>query len=1103
MATNIDTEFVRFRNTRDPEALAAVFDATAPRLLLVAMHLCRDAATAEDLVQTVFLQAIRDAEQFDPSRKVLPWLLGILEHRAHDRRERAHVRKERGSTSLASAGSALADPTPGPRSAAEDAELRAQVAAALESVPKNYREVLTLRLVHGLRAVDIAHAQGVSPETVRTKLRRGLAMLRSSLPRGVATASLLTLLATECLRASDGLPAVRRTVLQAIATPTAAVAGTFAIKWLWGIAIAAALVIGAMLTIRPPEPTPPAGTVHPMPPAAATSASGETNGASDAAATRTALTQGQPQDSTPESTTTLRGRVVSKDHGGAIADATVSFRTYSSAQRGGVPGHWVDPQPVTTDRDGVFRFSFVPPPELFFEFCASAPGHVPEWTGFESLRQGIDVDVGTLELEPGTPVRLRVLVDGEPCPQLEVYAGRSENGGSPSGMRGKPDTDLDGQCDFGMCGAGTWHYRIDSYLAGPVAGSFDVPLQAHALTHTVELTMPRPELSVRGTVVDQYARPVGGLTLELPSQDGYGYTTATTNERGAFVFSKRQTPDGNPDWRLRLPAERTDLEWLQDGGSFPWGTNDLQLVVRRRTAGSLRLEVVDAATGEPVENYGARCLPDPWQRVGSSPHFGRVDATRHEDGEQVFSDLRPAPYRVSVFPEPPYARQTWLRTTIEEGRTTLLKVALSPPADLAVTVVTKGTGERMHDVDVALCRVVPEDRFDRVAIGKYRTAFERRGTAWFGTGTNVVVVDHARTDADGNAILRMAANTPATALFVRSPRCQDLLVPLAELPQAGAEVRIEVEAAATLRGVLAPREFVTRFGPAPEAIESLEQKAKFELLRGDELADDYPEIELRRPGAGDAIAAVYVDRDGNFSFASLPPDTYELWAKCQIRSGPRSSSSRSFGPLLRVDLATDGKPAFVTVDASDLVPAQATGRYYVDGKPWSGEAGVARLGETAMRNVLMTDTQGDSRVSPWLVPGRYHPFARVEIRPDVERTIYGLEPLTLTPGQQLDFKAVLQRRRVTVTLLDAQGNPLADRRVVPQSPDHPQMAYEWRYGARTDDHGRCVFDPAPPGRLRIMAFDPSQELGRSYVAPAIELGTMSATATGITVKWPR
>ena len=76
--TNPDRLFARFRRTGDPEALARVFDAVAPKLLAVARHLVTDAAEAEDVVQATFVAAIERAHSFDPKRRLLPWLIGIL-----------------------------------------------------------------------------------------------------------------------------------------------------------------------------------------------------------------------------------------------------------------------------------------------------------------------------------------------------------------------------------------------------------------------------------------------------------------------------------------------------------------------------------------------------------------------------------------------------------------------------------------------------------------------------------------------------------------------------------------------------------------------------------------------------------------------------------------------------------------------------------------------------------------------------------------------------------------------------------------------------------------------------------------------------------------
>ena len=48
-SASADSAFARFCKSRDPQDLAEVFDITAPRLILLAMHLTGDAAAAEDL----------------------------------------------------------------------------------------------------------------------------------------------------------------------------------------------------------------------------------------------------------------------------------------------------------------------------------------------------------------------------------------------------------------------------------------------------------------------------------------------------------------------------------------------------------------------------------------------------------------------------------------------------------------------------------------------------------------------------------------------------------------------------------------------------------------------------------------------------------------------------------------------------------------------------------------------------------------------------------------------------------------------------------------------------------------------------------------------
>ncbi|TDJ69596.1 MAG: sigma-70 family RNA polymerase sigma factor [Planctomycetota bacterium] len=215
-----DLAFLRYREEGDPEAMAQVFDAVAPKLLLVAAHLTRDAGAAEDLVQTTFVDAIKGAGRYDARQPLVPWMLGILSHRALDqrRRRRVHALGELEDVAIAL----------DPLDLAADAEIREAIAGALDELPEPYREVLILRLAHGLEPTAIAHTLGRSPGTVRMQQKRGLEKLRRALPRGV---QLPAFLFSEMGR---GLGSVREAVLAegAIVSATASTSVTGIGGWL-------------------------------------------------------------------------------------------------------------------------------------------------------------------------------------------------------------------------------------------------------------------------------------------------------------------------------------------------------------------------------------------------------------------------------------------------------------------------------------------------------------------------------------------------------------------------------------------------------------------------------------------------------------------------------------------------------------------------------------------------------------------------------------------------------------------------------------------------------------------------------------------------------
>ncbi len=237
---SIETDFGRWREGGDVDSLGRVFDATAACLLLTALRLGFDDATARDLVQRTFLVAIEEPERWDAERPVLPWLAGVLA--LEGRRARRDLQREPDPASLPRERLA-ADPS----DRASQRELGARAEQVIAELPQEQRTVLVLHLLHGLEPVEIARALEVPAPTVRTRLHRGLKALRARL--GVEASGAFGLAWTGEFLADDRavLAVIREQVLRAAVargTPVAAgaVAGAVAVSGWSVLALRAATV---------------------------------------------------------------------------------------------------------------------------------------------------------------------------------------------------------------------------------------------------------------------------------------------------------------------------------------------------------------------------------------------------------------------------------------------------------------------------------------------------------------------------------------------------------------------------------------------------------------------------------------------------------------------------------------------------------------------------------------------------------------------------------------------------------------------------------------------------------------------------------------------
>jgi len=120
---------------------------------------------AEDLVQEVFLTAMRQLRRLRNSGGFRAWLGAIARNKAMD-----HFRDTHATASLEEA--------PPCGTAMPDAFL---VLERIRSLPEAYRETMLMRLVEGMTGPEIAERTGLTPESVRVNLCRGMKMLRELL----------------------------------------------------------------------------------------------------------------------------------------------------------------------------------------------------------------------------------------------------------------------------------------------------------------------------------------------------------------------------------------------------------------------------------------------------------------------------------------------------------------------------------------------------------------------------------------------------------------------------------------------------------------------------------------------------------------------------------------------------------------------------------------------------------------------------------------------------------------------------------------------------------------------------------------------------------
>ena len=159
------------------DALRRIYEKYKNGLLKLAVVLAGDVATAEDIVQDVFVSFAQSAKQIRVSGNLKSFLATSVANRI---RNQKRDRQRHRTVGIETADGIVSD-SHRPGQWAVLSEQLQLLAGAMSQLPSEQREVIALYMQGGLNFRQIADSQDVSINTVQGRYRYGLEKLRSLL----------------------------------------------------------------------------------------------------------------------------------------------------------------------------------------------------------------------------------------------------------------------------------------------------------------------------------------------------------------------------------------------------------------------------------------------------------------------------------------------------------------------------------------------------------------------------------------------------------------------------------------------------------------------------------------------------------------------------------------------------------------------------------------------------------------------------------------------------------------------------------------------------------------------------------------------------------
>jgi RNA polymerase sigma factor (sigma-70 family) len=887
-------------------------------LRALAGALVRDPNAADDALQEVWLATMLRPPQH--TQALGGWLATALHNVARMWR-RGEQRRTRREAEVAARRAPWQDDAPA--TTAREA-LGRRLLDAVEALEPPFRDTIWQRFFAGMAPRDIAAAHGVPVATVKSRLQRGLGMLRARLGEREGTDW------RGGLAAAFGL---RETAAVAPGIGAMASGGVLMATWLKGTG--AITAVAAVAFWCWPDGEPPAAAalardaapaVAPVAAQLAATAGTPSPAANGAGAPRTAV---EAARIAPDPRFAIvRGRCVD-EQGTPLADCEVELHGWEANRdrtAAWLADHlkieWTDPPLQTTGADGTFGFAFAPLPPLQFAVWITRPRMIRMEGRWSTLAERQLVDVGDVTMQAGIVPHGRVVdTNGAPCEGVALDFNRAEAPGPRHGEPRVMEPRAFGSARSDATGAftgrwamppGTYRLHVSSAHGWQLQGPPSIELVA-GHTAPLEVVVTPAKGTIQGRVVDGHDRPVAGASIEAMVTGATRIVATRSSQDGSFVLASPR--NDAPSTQLMATADGHESIWTER--PIDWGSRD---VVLRFTQATMPFTVrVTDEHGAPVEMFSVHATA-----LGDTRR-GKERTVRahgpHGDGTATLADVGVGAHVLCV--EFPAAT----------GRTPLLRrvdlpalqrrVALRSSLAQRVVRVVYDDGAPVAGTRVQRC-LLPGQALDE---DTPLVARER----WHDNYHGALVLDDVTTDGDGRCTIT-GTGGQAFGLRVLGPGHAPALVPTMTMETAE-ELVVTVARGGTLRGRIVPDMAAAELARLATSVHSVSRSEWHTHVLLKQGTRSFP-VERARMVFPDEPAAMSarIAADGSFALAHVPAGEWNVEVHFhRALEGVRAvTTERAVGPRVQV---TEGEVTTVEVDLSAIVPGRLLGTVLHNGTP--------------------------------------------------------------------------------------------------------------------------------------------------------------------------